>query len=154
MQFLDLLEVGVELLPHFLVPEVLQHGLGSLVARLARGDLQVFAAPVLHLLVEADLENVQTLDHSVHVLRVEGQRLLQLVEDAHKVEHEPRWLPAAVLVLVGPVHPRDGLQQHVVAHRLVEVHAVEDRGVEAGQQLLGDDQDAGFLVGFAEPLAD
>jgi len=42
----------------------------------------------------------------------------------------------------------------VVAHRLVEVHAVEDWGVESGEQLLGDDQDLGQLFGIAERLPD
>ena len=61
------------------------------------------------------------------------------------------FVPSSV-VLVGPVDAGDGLQQHVVAHRLVEVHAVEDRRVEAGQQLLGDDQDLRLLVRLRKAL--
>jgi hypothetical protein len=50
-------------------------------------------------------------------------------------------------VLVGAVHPGDRLQQRVIAHRLVEIHRVEHRRVEAGEQLLGDDQDLGNYFG-------
>jgi hypothetical protein len=58
------------------------------------------------------------------------------------------------LVLVGAVHPGDGLQQGVVAHRLVEIHGIEHGRVEAGEQFLGDDEDLGLLVELAEALAD
>ena len=42
----------------------------------------------------------------------------------------------------------------MVAHRLVEVHGVQHRGVVAGQQLVGDDQDLGLLRRLLEGLAD
>jgi hypothetical protein len=42
----------------------------------------------------------------------------------------------------------------VVPHRLVEIHGVEHRRIEAGEQLLGDDEDLGLLVELAEALAD
>ena len=71
-----------------------------------------------------------------------------------KSRTKPAGLLQPVFVLVGAVDAGDGLQQHVVAHRLVQVHAVQDGRVEAGQQLLGDDQDLGQLVGLAERLAD
>ena len=71
-----------------------------------------------------------------------------------EVEHEPRRSCLPVLILVGAVDAGDGLEQHVVAHRLVQVHAVQDRGVEAGQQLLGHDQDLRQLVRLAERFPD
>ena len=42
----------------------------------------------------------------------------------------------------------------MVPHRLVEVHPVEDGGVEAGEELVGDDEDLRVFVGSAERLAD
>ena len=55
--------------------------------------------------------------------------------------HESIRLHLPIVVLIGTIHAGDGLEQHVVAHRLVEVHAVEDRCVESGQQFLRDNQD-------------
>ena len=99
--------------------------------------------------------SAEVLDDRVDLVAVERQRLLQLVEDADEVEHEAvRLHHLRRFVLVGPVHARDRLQQRVVAHRLVEIHRVEDRRVEAGQQLLGDDQDLRQLAGLGEVLAD
>ena len=42
----------------------------------------------------------------------------------------------------------------MVAHRLVEVHAVEDRRVVAGEELVRDDEDLWELVRLRERLAD
>lgn len=41
----------------------------------------------------------------------------------------------AVSLLLGvrSVHPADGLQQRMVAQRLVEIHRLENRRIEAGQ---------------------
>ena len=41
---------------------------------------------------------------------------------------------------VWPVGAADGLQQRMVAHRLVKVHRLENRRVETRQQLRGHDQ--------------
>ena len=109
----------------------------------------------LHLVLEQHLQQLQVLDDGVDLVAVEGQRLFQLVEDADEIEHEAVRLHHLLrLVLVGAVHPGDGLQQGVVAHRLVEIHGVEHGRVEAGEQLLGDDQDLRLLVELAEALAD
>ena len=56
-------------------------------------------------------------------------------------------------VLVGPIDAGDGLQQDVVAHRLVEVQAVEHRRVEAGEQFFGDDKNPGQFVRIAKVQA-
>ena len=40
----------------------------------------------------------------------------------------------------------------MVAQRLVEVHRLQDRRVEAGQQLRGDDEDLERIVGVAEAV--
>ncbi len=50
---------------------------------------------------------------------------------------------------VGAVGARDGLQQGVVAHGLVEIQGLQDGRVEAGQQFGGDDQDLQRVVGVA-----
>jgi hypothetical protein len=41
----------------------------------------------------------------------------------------------------------------VIAHGLVEIHGVQDRRVEAGQQFLGDDENLGELAEALEVLA-
>ena len=53
---------------------------------------------------------------------------------------------------IGAVGAADRLQQGVVAQRLVEVHRLQDRRVEAGQQLGGDDEDLQRVVGVAEAV--
>lgn len=37
-----------------------------------------------------------------------------------------------LFVLVRTVHSRDRLQERVVAHWLIEIHCIKDRGVKAG----------------------
>ena len=80
-------------------------------------------------------------------LGVGRQRLLQLVGQAEVVHHQP-----AGLVLEDPVHPRDGLHQPVPAHRLVHVHRVQARRVEAGQPHVAHDHDLERVLRVAEPL--
>jgi hypothetical protein len=92
--------------------------------------------------LNSTFSSFEVLDDGVDLVAVEGQGLFQLVEDADEIQHEAVGLHHLLrLVLVGTVHPRDGLQQGVVAHRLVEIHGVEHGRVEAGEQLLGDDED-------------
>ena len=103
---------------------------------------------------EANLEDIYVLDHPADLVRVEGQRLLELFEDADEVHNQPGRLRWPTFNLVGAVHASDRLKERVVPHRLVEVHAVEDLGVETGQQLLRHDQDLRFLAGPEEGLSD
>ncbi|MEE8526764.1 MAG: hypothetical protein V3T72_22755 [Thermoanaerobaculia bacterium] len=49
---------------------------------------------------------------------------------------------SAVLVGVGAVEPRQGLHRVDASELLVDVHGVEKRLIEAGLELLGDDQEA------------
>ena len=80
-------------------------------------------------------------------LRVGRERLLQLVGEAEVVDDQP-----AGLVLEHPVHARDRLHQPVPAHRLVDVHRVQARRVEAGQPHVAHDHDAGTGRRVAEPV--
>ena len=59
-----------------------------------------------------------------------------VVEDAEVVHDQ-----AVGLSRVQAVGAADGLQETVVAHGLVQVHGLEDRGVEAREELGGDDQE-------------
>ncbi len=69
-------------------------------------------------------------------LGVGRQRLLQLVGEAEVVDDQ-----AAGLVLEHAVDARDRLHQPVAAHRLVDVHRVQARGVEAGQPHVAHDHE-------------
>ena len=80
-------------------------------------------------------------------LGVGRQRLLQLVGEAEVVDDQP-----AGLVLEHAVHPRDRLHQPVPAHRLVDVHRVQARRVEAGQPHVAHDHDLERVVRVVEPL--
>ncbi len=77
-------------------------------------------------------------------LGVGRQRLLQLVGEAEVVDDQP-----ARLVLEDAVHAGDGLHQAVAAHRLVDVHRVQARRVEAGQPHVAHDHDLERVVRVA-----
>jgi hypothetical protein len=81
-------------------------------------------------------------------LLVELQRLGHVVEHAEVVDDEA----VRLLVAVGAVGAADGLQQRVVAQRLVQVHRLQDRRVEARQQLGRDDEQLERVVGIAEAI--
>jgi len=126
-----------------------------LVIEFAGDKCEVGRGLALHLRLEELFQKPDVLDDCVDLVAVKGERLLQLVKDTHEIKHEAVRLDHfRRLVLIGPVNAGDGLEQCVVAHRLVEVHRVQDRRVEAGQQLLGDDEDFRKVTGFDEILAD
>ena len=85
-------------------------------------------------------QHIQVLDDAADILRIELECLLQFAEHADEVQDQPDRLSDALHVHIGPVHARNRLQQHMVAHGLVEVHAIETRRVIAGQELVCDDQ--------------
>lgn len=60
----------------------------------------------------------------------------------------------SLLVFVRSVHPRNSLQQGMIAHRFVEIHGVEHRRIKAGQQFLGDNKDLRLQIQLVEALAD
>ena len=85
--------------------------------------------------------------------RVLDERLLQVREDADVVDDQ-----AAGLVAEGAVDAGDGLHEAGALHRLVDVHGVHRRGVEAGQPHVADDDELQRIVGVLgaglEVLAD
>ena len=83
-------------------------------------------------------------------LLVELERLGDVVEDAEVVDDQPMGLVRRV----DAVGAGDRLQQRVLLQRLVEVLAVQDRGVEAGEQLRRDDDDLQRIGGIVEPRDD
>ena len=83
-------------------------------------------------------------------LLVEGQRLGDVVEDAEVVDDQA----VGLVGRVDPVGAGDRLQEGVLLERLVEVLAVQDRGVEAGQQLRRDDDDLQRVGRVVEPRDD
>ena len=87
-------------------------------------------------------------DDAGDALLVELDRLGDVVEDPQVVDDEAVRLGLAV----GTVGAADRLQQRVVAQRLVEVHRLQDRRVEAGQELGGDDEDLEWVSGVAEAV--
>ena len=70
-------------------------------------------------------------------LGVRGQGVLELVGQAQVIHHQPAGLVAEDAVDAG-----DGLHQPVALHRLVGVHGVQARRVEAGQPHVAHDDDA------------
>ena len=93
----------------------------------------------------------------LNVFRVEGEGLLELCQDANEIDYETTRLTALaavrVLLLEWAIDPRDGLKENVVPHGLIQVHAVEDGGVVACEQFIGDDEDLGVMAGLDELLS-
>src|SRR5206468_183671 len=80
-------------------------------------------------------------------LGVRRERLLQLRCKPEVIDHEsPR------LVAEYAVHARDRLHQTVAAHRLVHVHRVQARRVEAREPHVAHKDDAQRVTGIAEAV--
>ncbi len=73
--------------------------------------------------------------------RVLGERSRRFGGDADVVDDQP-----AGLVAEGAVDPGDGLHQPGALHRLVDVHRVHRRRVEAGEPHVADDDDLQRIV--------
>ena len=84
----------------------------------------------------------------LHGLFVEVQRPGHVVEDADVVHDQA----VGLFLAEGAVGAADGLQEVVVLHRLVEVHHLQDRRVEAGEQLAGDDDELQRVGRVAEAV--
>ena len=90
--------------------EVLDEGIDVLVVEVALDEAEVGRGLGLHLVFEEHLQELQVLDDGVDLVAVEGERLFELVEDADEIEDEAVGLHHLLgLVLIGPVHPGDGL---------------------------------------------
>src|SRR5262249_3987181 len=112
-------------------------------------ELYVLPSLPFNLCLEKLFKEVKIFDDGIDLIAVESERLFQFVENADKVDDKAVRLDELLLfVLIGAVNPGDRLQQGVVAHGLVEIHGVEDRCIEAGQELLRDNEDLGL---FAKP---
>lgn len=91
-----------------------------LVVEVSVHEREIVRCLALHFGLEELLEQGQVLDDGIDFIAVEGQGLFELVEDADKIEDEPVRLHHLLrFVFIGSVHPGDGLQQRMVAHRLV-----------------------------------
>ena len=91
-------------------------------------------------LLQHDRDGLRRVDARVAfaaALGVGGERVLQLIGEAEIIDDQ-----AAGLVAENAVHAGDGLHEAVAAHRLVGIHRVQARGVEAGQPHVAHDDDA------------
>ena len=79
--------------------------------------------------------------------RVRG--FAQFVADADVVHHQ-----SVRLVAEDPVHARDGLDDRVAAHRLVDVERVQARDVRPGEPHVDDDDELERVVGIDHALLD
>ena len=93
------------------------------------------------------LQLVDVGDDLVDRLLVEGERLGHVVEQPEVVDDEP-----VALARRDPVGATDRLEERVVSQRAVEVHALEVRRVEPGEELGGDDDDLEGVGRIAEPI--
>src|SRR5262245_7165642 len=118
-------------------------------------ELYVVPSLSINLCLEKLFEEVEIFDDGIDLIAVESERLFQFVEDTDEVDDKAVRLDELLLfVLIGSVHPRDRLQQRVIAHGLVEIHGVENRRIEAGQELLRNNQDFGLLAEADKTLPD
>ena len=99
-------------------------------------------------------QQIEVFDHAVHVRESNCSAFFSSRSTPTKSMTRPTcfWMPS--LSHIGPVHARDGLKQDVIPHRLVEIQAVEQRRVVAGEKLVGDDEDFRVFVGLLEQQAD
>ena len=88
VQLLKLPEVLVEGLPPLLIPEVLKDRLRGLVVPETSGDREVALSTLLNEIPEPPLEDLDALYNSGDLIGVEGQCVLQPVEDTHEVQDQ------------------------------------------------------------------
>ena len=114
-----------------------------------RAAVEQLAADLVVLLKECQ----GLLDRSADLLPVSvtigvvGQGGTQALGDADVVHDQ-----AARLVPERPVHPGDRLHQPCTTHRLVDVHRVQRRRVEAREPHVPDDHELQRVVGVLGPL--
>ena len=155
IEHLYLLVLLEELLPPRRITEVLDQGVDVLVVEVPLDEPEVGRSLRLHLLLEEHLQELEILDDRIDLFAIESEGFFQLVEDPDEIEDEAMGLHHLLrLILIGPVHPGDRLEQGVIPHRLVEIHGIEHGCVESREQLLRDDQDLRLLVELPEALAD
>ena len=141
--------LGGECVAHVVVRQALLRRHQALVAGLRAVDAREEREALLHRARRAwSLSPSMFADHAAEALLVELERLRHVVEHAEVVDDET----VRLLVAVGAVRAADGLEQRVVAQRLVEVHRLEDGRVEAGQQLGRDDEELQRIVRIAEAI--
>lgn len=102
-------------------------GLELSVGCLRAVGLEILRGGRSDLLVQVDHEDVEILKRALYGASVEGQRLLHVLEHADEVHDQADLLADVLAVDVRPVDACQRLEQHVVAHRLVQVHDVEHR---------------------------
>ena len=85
-------------------------------------------------------KRIEILNHTTDVGRVKPQRFSQFAQHAHEVNDQTNTLAGTARVHVGTIYARDCLQQHVIPHRFVEIHAVKNRCVVARQQFVRHDE--------------
>ena len=66
-----------------------------------------------------------------------GERLFQLIYKTQVIHHQTAWLVAEYAI-----HACDGRHQAVAVHRLVGIHLVQARRIQAGQPPVAHDHDA------------
>ena len=93
------------------------------------------------------LEVIQIGDDLLHCLFIEIEGRGHVIEDAEVIHDQ-----AVGLAGINTVGAADGLQQVVILHRLVEVHHLQNRRIETGQQLGSDDQELKRVVRIAEAV--
>ena len=101
-----------------------------------------------HRLGELLLDLLDALHHALDIDLVELERVRCLIEESEVVHDDP-----GLLVLVADtVGAADGLEQRVVAHWLVQVHRLQDRRVEAREQLGRDHQELERVGRLPKPV--
>jgi len=121
---LNFLEEFDEALPLLLIEKCLiEEAVELLVvsARPAAGELEILLTGGAHKLAEAHEQEIEVFDHPGDVARIKSERFVELFEHPDEVDDETAGLLDPSNVLVGSVDARDGLEKHVVAHRLIEV---------------------------------
>lgn len=137
--------IGGEGIAHVVIGQTFLGGDESFVAVEGAVYAREVGEAFLHGCGEFGLEVDDIRDDAAEACFVEFERLGNVVEDAEVIHDET----VGLFIAVGAVGARDGLQQGVVAHGLVEIHGLQDGRVETCQQFGGDDDDLQRVVRVA-----
>ena len=94
---------------------------------------------LLHGFWEFQFQAQHVINNFAEAFFVELQRLGNIIEDAEIIHDET--VSLAKHIAVGAVGARDGLQERVIAHWLVEIHGLQDGRIKTREQFGSDDQD-------------
>ena len=126
------MEECVESMTDLFAQEIFEYGFNCLVPGLSSGQPDILLCFLCYQPGKPGFKYVKIVDDTLDITGIEGERFFEIVEDPDNIEHEPCGFPVSVFIFIGPVNPGNCLEEDMIPHGFVEIHAVEDGGIKSG----------------------